>query len=32
MMPLEHGIGLQPGHRHLSEGDSESVNHVPGQV
>jgi hypothetical protein len=32
VMPLEHGVGLLPGHRRLSEGDSESVNHVPGQV
>ena len=32
VMPLEHGIGLLPGHCRLSEGDSESVSHVPGQV
>src|SRR5205085_12157426 len=37
VMPLEHGIGLQPGHRRISEWDSEKchpcprtpVNHVP---
>ena len=32
VMPLEHRVSLQPGRRRLSEGVSESVNHVPGQL
>ena len=32
VMPRDHGIGLQPGHRQLSDGDSDSVHHVPGHV